>query len=75
MVNKHDRRYKKLFSNPVLLKELLQSFVEEDFINDLDFSSLERLDKSFVTDRFKEKESDLIYNPDLEYYLANNLSV
>ncbi len=59
--HQHDRRYKKLFSHPLLLRELLESFVEEDFIQELDFSSLERLDKSFITDRFKEKESDLIY--------------
>ncbi len=59
--HQHDRRYKKLFSHPVLLRELLESFVKEDFVSDLDFSTLERLDKSFVTDRFREKESDLIY--------------
>jgi len=61
ITNKHDKRYKKLFSNPILLRELLESFVEEDFIRELDFSTLERVDKSFITDRFQEKESDLIY--------------
>jgi len=30
-------------------------------MNHLDFSTLQRLDKSFITDDFKEKESDLIY--------------
>ena len=59
--NQHDKRYKKLFSNPILLRELLESFVEEDFIMELDFSTLERIDKSFITDRFQEKESDIIY--------------
>ncbi len=43
------------------MRELLESFVEEDFIRELDFSTLERIDKSFVTDSFREKESDLIY--------------
>ncbi len=57
----HDKRYKKLFSHPTLLRELLESFVHEDFIHELDFSTLERIDKSFVTDNFAEKESDLIY--------------
>ncbi len=61
MASEHDKRYKKLFSNPVFVKELLISFVDQKFVNDLDFSSLERLDKSFVTDDFKEKESDVIY--------------
>lgn len=61
MANEHDRRYKKLFSHPVFVQELLEHFVHEDFIKELDFNSLERLDKSFITDDFKEKESDLIY--------------
>ena len=30
-------------------------------MNHLDFSTIQRLDKSFITDDFKEKESDLIY--------------
>ena len=61
MKNFHDVGYKKLFSNPVYLEQLLTCFVEEDFIQELDFSTLERLDKSFITEEFKEKESDLIY--------------
>jgi hypothetical protein len=61
MAHDHDKRYKKLFSHPVMVKELLLYFIDEDFIKDLDFTSLERMDKSFVTDDFKEKESDIIY--------------
>ena len=40
----------------------MESFVHEDFIADLDFSTLKRLDRKMVTKRFKEKESDLIYS-------------
>ena len=61
MANEHDKRYKKLFSNHKLVEELLTSFVDEDFVKELDYSTLERLDKSFVTDEFADKESDLIY--------------
>ncbi len=61
MANKHDTRYKKLFKNPILVEELLTSFVKEPFIKELDFSTLEKLDKSFVSDNFKNKESDMIY--------------
>ena len=61
MANEHDKRYKKLFSHPTLIRQLLTSFVQEDFVRGLDFSTLERLDKSFITENFKEKESDLIY--------------
>ena len=57
MSHKHDTRYKKLFTNLTLVKELLLYFVNEEFVKELDFSTLERLDKSFITDEFKEKES------------------
>ncbi|MBN2443236.1 MAG: Rpn family recombination-promoting nuclease/putative transposase [Spirochaetales bacterium] len=61
MASDHDKRYKKLFSHPVIVKELLLYFINEDFIKNIDFSSLERMDKSFITDNFKEKEADIIY--------------
>ena len=61
MASEHDKRYKQLFSNPVIVEELLLYFVEEDFVKNLDFSTLESVNKSFITDEFKEKESDIIY--------------
>ncbi len=61
MASEHDRRYKKLFSHPGFMERLLNSFVDEAFVNDLDFSTLKRIDKSFVSENFKEKESDIIY--------------
>lgn len=57
----HDARYKRFFSNPILLRELLESFVHKAFIRDLDFSTLKRVDKSYVTEEFRERESDLIH--------------
>ncbi len=59
--NSHDSGYKKLFSNPVIVKELLLNFVTETWVKDLDYETLERLDKSFVTEDFINKESDIIY--------------
>jgi len=66
MSNQHDKRYKRLFSNKSLVKELFESFVNESISTEIDFNSLERLDKSFITDKFKEKESDLIYRVNLK---------
>jgi predicted transposase/invertase (TIGR01784 family) len=62
MAFEHDRRYKKLFSHPYFVQKLLESFVYEDFIRELDFKTLKRVDKSFVTEDFREKESDIIYS-------------
>ena len=61
MRKNHDERYKKVFSNPIFIEKLLTSFVHEDFIADLDFKHLDRIDKSFIDDNLKTKESDLIY--------------
>ena len=61
MANAHDFRYKKLFSHPKMVEELLTSFVNEKFISELDFSTLEQVNKSFVTSSYTGKESDMIY--------------
>jgi hypothetical protein len=53
MATRHDVRYKRFFSNPILLRQLLQSFVPEDFVHDLDFSTLQRVDKSSVTEEYR----------------------
>ena len=59
--NVHDLRYKKLFTHPAFVVELLETFVKEDFINNLDFSTIEQINKSFVTSDYTERESDIIY--------------
>ena len=61
MAFEHDRRYKRIFSYPYFLQKLLESFVHESFIKNLDFSTLKRVDKSFINSDFQEKESDLIF--------------
>ena len=61
MPGNHDARSKRFFSNPILLRQLHESFVSEDFVKELDFSTLHRVDKSFVTEEFRERESDLIH--------------
>ena len=57
----HDSGYKKLFSNRTIFQQLIETFITEAWVKDLDFSKCETLDKSFVTDHYKETESDLIY--------------
>lgn len=57
----HDSGYKKLFSNRTIFQQLIETFITEAWVKDLDFSQCETLDKSFITDHYKETESDLIY--------------
>lgn len=61
MGNEHDKRYKRLFENPDIVEELLTSFVDEEFVEKLDFSTLEtETDKSFISPEFQKRESDTI---------------
>ena len=57
----HDSGYKKLFSNRTIFRQLIETFVQEEWVNEIDFDQCETLDKSFVSDHYKETESDLIY--------------
>src|SRR6185295_7481956 len=57
----HDAGYKRLFSHPGLVEELLRGFLDGDWIDQLDFSSLEKVVNSFVSDDLRERHSDLIW--------------
>jgi len=58
--NMHDSGYKKLFSNRTIFRQLLETFVDEPWVRELDFDRAETLDKSFVSEHYKETESDLV---------------
>ena len=62
----HDSGYKRLFSNRTLFRDLVQTFVEEDWVERLDFARAERVDKSFVSEHYKETEADIIYRVPLQ---------
>jgi predicted transposase/invertase (TIGR01784 family) len=57
----HARGYKSLFSHPRMVEELIRSFVKEEFVQDIDFSTLTRTFNSFVTEEFKKREADIIW--------------
>ncbi len=64
--NIHDSGYKKLFSNRTIFRQLLETFVDEPWVKELDFGQAETVDKSFVADHYKATESDLIYKVKLQ---------
>ena len=61
MAQEHDRRYKYVFSHPAFVERLLTSFVDEPFVDDLDFSTLQRVNASFVSEEFARREADVIW--------------
>jgi predicted transposase/invertase (TIGR01784 family) len=66
MITIHDSGYKKLFSNKVIFRQLIEAFIPEAWVKDLDFDNCETLDKSFISDHYKETESDIIYKISLK---------
>ena len=57
----YDKSYKEFFSSNLSIKQLLESFVNIDLVKYIDFNSIELINKSFILDSNKEKESDIIY--------------
>ncbi len=57
----HDNAYKLLFSEPQIVIDLLQGFVHEPWVADLDFSSLEKVSTHHVADTLHRRENDVIW--------------
>ena len=57
----HDNSYRLFFSHPEMVRDLLIGFVDEKWVKDVEFSTLERVNASFVSDQLKKREDDLIW--------------
>ena len=57
----HDGGYKSLFAHARMVEDLLRGFVHEPWIDDLDFSSLERCEGSYVSEKFRRFEQDMVW--------------
>ncbi len=64
-MNIHDSGYKRLFSNKTIFRQLIETFIEEPWVQEVDFANATRIDKSFVSEHYKETESDIIYRVSL----------
>lgn len=57
----HDRSYKLLFSHPQMVRDLLAGFVREDWLAQLDFASLQKVDSHYISDKLHARASDLVW--------------
>ena len=57
----HDHGYKLLFSHPEMVRDLLKGFVPFDWVKDLDFATLEKLNTHYITDDLRERSDDVIW--------------
>jgi len=56
-----DHPYKRLFSHPNMMVDLIQGYLDPELVEVCDISSLKRCNGSYVTDDFREREDDLIW--------------
>ncbi|NWO07434.1 MAG: Rpn family recombination-promoting nuclease/putative transposase, partial [Alteromonadaceae bacterium] len=61
MPNNHDHSYKLLFSHAEMVKDLLTGFVKEEWVKQLDYSTLEKVSGSYITDELRDREDDVIW--------------
>lgn len=57
----HDQGYKSLFSHAQMVRDLLLGFVPQNWVKDLDFSTLEKYNDSFISDDLNERFDDVIW--------------
>ncbi|MES1245402.1 MAG: Rpn family recombination-promoting nuclease/putative transposase [Acidobacteriota bacterium] len=57
----HDKGYKLLFSHAAVVADVLRGFVKEDWVREVDFGSLERVDGTFVSRDLRSRDSDMIW--------------
>jgi predicted transposase/invertase (TIGR01784 family) len=60
-MSEHDASYKQFFSHKEMVQDLLTGFVHENWVNELDFSSLEPVKTSFVSDNLRRRDEDIIW--------------
>jgi len=57
----HDGGYKTLFANKRMVEDLLRGFVDEPWIDELDFSTLKRCEGSYVAETHQPFEQDMVW--------------
>jgi predicted transposase/invertase (TIGR01784 family) len=58
---KHDQSYRQLFSHAHMVEELLRGFVDEDWVDRLDYTTLEPAKGSYVSDDLKGRCDDAVW--------------
>ena len=60
-MHEHDHSYKLLFSHAEMVVDLLRGFVHEAWVDHLDWTTLEKVNQSFISDDLREREDDVIW--------------
>ena len=58
---KHDEGYKSLFSHPEVVRDLLIGFVHEDWVEQLDMDTLEKVSSQYISDELLKRDNDILW--------------
>jgi predicted transposase YdaD len=61
MANDHDSGYKSLFSTPELVRDLILGFVPDEWLHSLDYTTLEKVPGSYVSEDFRNRVDDIVW--------------
>ncbi len=61
-MNKHDESYKKFFSHRQMVQDLLCGFIDAPWVKQLNFSTLEKVNNEYITDKkLKKRANDVVW--------------
>ncbi len=61
MPSAHDASYKLLFSAPELVRDLVLGFIPDAWLHSLDYSTLEKMPGSYVSDDMRHRADDVVW--------------
>jgi len=61
MAQSHDHSYKLLFSHAAMVEDLLRGFVREEWVREIDFTTLEKVSGNYVSDDLRERADDVVW--------------
>ncbi len=53
----------------------MESFIPIDLVRNIDFENCELLDKSFISEQYKKRESDVVYKVKFKKIAENEISI
>lgn len=59
--NAHDHSYRLLFSHPDMVADLLRGYINQPWVEQLDFTTLSRAPDNYITDDLRERKDDIIW--------------
>ncbi len=57
----HDASYKYLFSAPEMVRDLINGFIPDPWLQSLDYATLEKVPGSYVTDDLRHRSDDVVW--------------